>query len=112
MRLEQEDGGWPPYDVFLLSFSPRVIVVCLHLAYDNLAETSPTMKMKKPPCFPDRENERLHHLETYATRKQAQKHLFEYIEYFYNRNRIHSSIGYVSPSQYERMYYNQLQKSA
>jgi putative transposase len=52
------------------------------------------------------------HLETYQTRKQAQKRIFEYIEYFYNRNRIHSSIGYVSPSQHERMYYKQLQKSA
>ena len=52
------------------------------------------------------------HLEMYQTRNQAQKRIFEYIEYFYNRNRIHSSIGYVSPLQYERTFYNQLQKSA
>ncbi|WP_286725645.1 MULTISPECIES: IS3 family transposase [Pelotomaculum] len=36
----------------------------------------------------------------------AEQRLFEYIELFYNRKRIHSTIGYVSPHQYERMYYN------
>ncbi len=35
------------------------------------------------------------------TREQARTALFEYIELWYNRQRRHSSLGYVSPVQYE-----------
>jgi putative transposase len=38
----------------------------------------------------------------YATRAEARASLFEYIEVFYNRVRRHSSLGYVSPVEYER----------
>ncbi len=38
----------------------------------------------------------------YATREEARASLFEYIEVFYNRVRRHSSLGYVSPVEYER----------
>jgi putative transposase len=44
----------------------------------------------------------LTHGETYATRAEARVSLFEYIEVFYNRVRRHSSLGYVSPVEYER----------
>ena len=37
----------------------------------------------------------------YATRAQAQQSIFEYIEVFYNRKRLHSSIGYQSPEAFE-----------
>ena len=37
----------------------------------------------------------------FATREQARAAIFEYIEVFYNRQRIHGSIGYVSPEQFE-----------
>ena len=37
----------------------------------------------------------------YATRAQAQLSIFEYIEVFYNRNRRHSALGYVSPEAFE-----------
>ncbi|HLZ21580.1 MAG TPA: IS3 family transposase [Ktedonobacterales bacterium] len=30
--------------------------------------------------------------------------LFEYIEGFYNRQRRHSALGYISPDAYEREY--------
>jgi len=40
--------------------------------------------------------------EDYRTRKQARQSLFEYIEVFYNRQRRHSYLGYVSPVEYER----------
>jgi len=36
------------------------------------------------------------------SRDQAHRELFEYIEVFYNRQRRHSALGYVSPAQYER----------
>ena len=38
----------------------------------------------------------------YRTRREAQQSLFEYIEVFYNRQRRHSYLGYVSPAEYER----------
>lgn len=37
----------------------------------------------------------------YATRSAARQSVFEYIEVFYNRERRHSALGYVSPNQYE-----------
>lgn len=38
---------------------------------------------------------------SFATREEARAAVFEYIEVFYNRQRIHSAIGYVSPEQFE-----------
>jgi transposase InsO family protein len=44
-------------------------------------------------------NERVHEAR-YATREQAKADIFEYIEAFYNRKRLHSTLGYVSPQTY------------
>lgn len=41
------------------------------------------------------------HHENYATREEAKKSIFDYIEIFYNRIRKHSFIGYRSPVQFE-----------
>ena len=41
------------------------------------------------------------HEENYATHDQARASIFEYIEVFYNRNRRHSSLGYLSPEAFE-----------
>jgi transposase InsO family protein len=41
------------------------------------------------------------HQSSYATREQARAAIFEYIEVFYNRKRLHSSLGYVSPESFE-----------
>ena len=40
---------------------------------------------------------------SFATRQEAQTALFDYIETFYNPIRLHSTLGYVSPVEYERM---------
>jgi len=39
--------------------------------------------------------------ENYRTLQELRAGLFEYIEIFYNRQRLHSSLGYDSPAQYE-----------
>jgi transposase InsO family protein len=38
---------------------------------------------------------------TYATHQDARSSLFEWIECWYNRRRLHSSLGYRSPEQFE-----------
>jgi putative transposase len=38
----------------------------------------------------------------YRTREQARLAVFEYIESFYNRTRLHSTLDYRSPEEYER----------
>jgi transposase InsO family protein len=44
------------------------------------------------------------YFEKYRTREQASQSIFEYIELFYNRTRIHSALGYLSPMDYEQKY--------
>jgi transposase InsO family protein len=34
---------------------------------------------------------------------EAKRDIFEYIKIFYNRERLHSSLGYNSPEEYEKM---------
>lgn len=44
----------------------------------------------------------------FQTKAQAQQEMFVYIELFYNRKRIHGSLGYLSPSQFEAQYYSSI----
>ena len=37
----------------------------------------------------------------FATRAEARTAIFDYIEVFYNRTRLHSSLGYLSPITFE-----------
>jgi len=50
--------------------------------------------------FHSLKTELTHHCQ-FKTRKDAQQMIFEYIEVFYNRERIHSANGYLSPVDYE-----------
>lgn len=42
--------------------------------------------------------------ENYSTREEARASIFEYIEFFYNRQRRHSSLGYRSPEEFEEVF--------
>ena len=44
------------------------------------------------------------HARTLATRDEAAIEIFEYRECFYNRARIHSALGWMSPDEFERAY--------
>ena len=55
--------------------------------------------------FASVKKELLHH-EDYLTRVEARASLFEYMEVFYNRQRRHSSRGYLSPADYETAHPN------
>ena len=41
------------------------------------------------------------HGERFVTRQQAKAQVFEYIEVYYNRRRLHSRLGYLSPETFE-----------
>ncbi len=46
-------------------------------------------------------NELIHH-EKYRTREQARLSVFDYIEMFYNKRRLHSHLNYTSPEDFEK----------
>jgi putative transposase len=50
-------------------------------------------------------------MRNYQTRYEAQQDILNYIAMFYNPHRLHSYLGYKSPSQYEAEM-NQLQNVA
>ena len=54
-------------------------------------------------CF-SRLKVELIYAENYKTVDEARSGIFEYIEVFYNRERRHSSIGYISPHEYEQQF--------
>jgi transposase InsO family protein len=60
-------------------------------AYDNAVAES---------FFSNLKNELLHHC-IFTTREDARAAIFSYIELFYNRQRIHQSLGYQSPEHFE-----------
>jgi len=51
--------------------------------------------------FSSLKNELIHH-STFRTRHEARTAIFEYIEVFYNRQRRHQSLDFISPIDYER----------
>ncbi len=51
--------------------------------------------------FATLKKELVHH-EDYQTRAQARLSIFQYIETFYNPKRRHSTLGYLSPAEYEQ----------
>jgi putative transposase len=59
--------------------------------YDNAVMESFWGKLKSEMVFHER----------FATLAQARAAVFDYIEAFYNRVRIHATLGYVSPEQFE-----------
>jgi putative transposase len=44
----------------------------------------------------------------FKTKDEAQQKLYRYLEFFYNRKRSNSTIGYMSPVRFEQLYYNRV----
>jgi transposase InsO family protein len=54
--------------------------------------------------FATLKNELIHH-RVYQTRTEAKSDIFAYIEGFYNRTRLHSTLDYQCPEQFEQAYF-------
>ena len=52
--------------------------------------------------FSNLKNELVHHCD-YYDRDEARAAIFKYIEVFYNRKRLHETLDYISPAQYEAL---------
>lgn len=52
-------------------------------------------------CFATLKKELIHGAR-YATRSEARRAIFEYMEVYYNRRRLHSTLAYRSPIEYEQ----------
>ena len=67
-------------------------------------------RVKKGDCYDNASMESWNHSlkveaiheERFATRQEAKKQVFEYIEIYYNRKRLHSGLGYLSPETFEQ----------
>jgi transposase InsO family protein len=79
------------YQRLLASRGIRVSMSGLGDCYDNAPKESFWGTLKTELVY----------LERFTTRAQARAAIFDYIECFYNRTRLHSSLGYVSPERFE-----------
>jgi transposase InsO family protein len=53
--------------------------------------------------MPNMKTELVYH-QHYQTRQEARENIFEYLEVFYNRKRLHSYCHYLPPLQYKQNY--------
>lgn len=98
----------------LLLHSDRGSQYCAH-AYQKLLKqfgTTPSMS-RKDDCFDNApmesfwgllKNELVHHRQ-FKSRELAKAEITEYVEVFYNRNRIQKRLGYLSPAAFLRRFY-------
>jgi putative transposase len=77
---------------------------------DLLAEHHMTQSLSRPgqcwdnavaESFFSSLKEELVHRRSWATRAQARRAIVDYIEVFFNRRRLHSSLGFLCPAEYE-----------
>ena len=98
----------PPQGLIL--HSDRGSQYCSH-AYQKIINTHGLQcsMSKKGDCYDNAAMESWNHSlkveaihgEKFLTREEAKSHVFEYIEIYYNRKRLHSKLGYETPDSFE-----------
>jgi putative transposase len=108
--LRQAIKSWRPGSVTLLHHSDRgVQFACreyrqvlelegIRCSMSRSAECYDNAVMES--FFKTLKSELTHH-EQYGSRKEAMESIYEYIDCFYNVERLHSSLGYQTPVEYE-----------
>ena len=43
------------------------------------------------------------HQEKFKTKKEAEVKIFDYVEIFYNKQRLHSTLNYMTPEEFETL---------
>lgn len=90
--------------------SDRGSQYCSHDYQKLLAENGFICSMsKRGDCYDNASMESWNHSfkveaihgEKFKTRAEAKNHVFEYIDIYYNRKRLHSGLGYLSPVYFE-----------
>ncbi|MCO7225565.1 IS3 family transposase [Pleionea sp. CnH1-48] len=79
------------YQSLLTQFGMRCSMSAKGDCYDNAVMESFYHSLKIELVYHER----------YRTRDEARQSIFDYIEVFYNRQRLHSTLGYQSPVEYE-----------
>ena len=94
----------------LMHHSDRGVQYAAHAFQGLLEHNGITCSMSgKGNCYDNAVKESFFHTlktelcdhEDYQTRAQARASVFEFIEVFYNRQRLHSTLGYCSPAEFE-----------
>lgn len=67
------------------------------------------LRMNSGSCYDNAPTESFFHTlkteHTYLMGSKTRNDIFEFIEVFYNRQRSHSKLGYLSPCEFEKMYF-------
>ena len=72
-----------------------------HLAIASMSRTGNVYDNAPMESFFATLKRELIHFRMYRTRDEARTDIFEFIEVFYNRQRLHSALGYCSPTDFE-----------
>ena len=96
----------------LIFHSDRGVQYACHDFRNKLSEYKMIQSMSgKGNCYDNAVAESFFHtlktelvyFEKYETKEQAKQSIFEYIEVFYNRQRLHSALGYQTPAEYAKL---------
>jgi putative transposase len=96
----------------LIFHSDRGVQYACHEFKNKLVEHRMVQSMSgKGNCYDNAVAESFFHtlktevvyFEKYETKEQAKQSIFEYIEVFYNRERLHSALGYKTPTEYAKL---------
>ena len=112
--LEQAVGREDPPDDFSLVFHDDQGSQCTSRAFQRCLESHGIAQSMSRPGNPWDDavaesffktlKRELVKERSYGTRDEARQDIFKYIELYYNRVRMHSTLGYMSPVEYERQY--------
>jgi hypothetical protein len=100
MLLEPFEAAQEVDRVEAASRLTRAVVACVRDGHLSALVKCPPMNAVAE-SFWSTLKEELVYQHSWPTQARARHAIFEFIEVFYNRQRLHSSLGYLSPAEYE-----------